>query len=329
MKEHVCEFPRIQDRSIQYLIKAYQCNRIHHAFLFTGIEGIGRFHAAHHFALMCNCEKNQDASDVSEPCGKCQSCCRIISNQHPDMIHIQPDGASIRIDQIRGLRRKLSYKPVDAKKRFVFIIKANVMTTESANAILKILEEPPANTIFVLIVENQKDVLQTISSRCQQIRFSPCTEKTIYNDLVKNDILESQTARIIAGLSMGSFIRAGLLQKKKWINKRAFILKRLSEFDQLSIGMRLCFSEQLSTNKDDIPIILEMILTWFRDVLIYRFCPERMINIDYIHHIYAQSMQYSLDEIIQKIEQIQIVQKDLMANMNKRLAFEQLMLIHL
>jgi len=329
MKDSIYEFSSNHDKLIRYLIKAYQCKRIHHAFLFTGLEGVGRFHVALHYSMMCNCENKSDDSHASEPCGKCRSCRRIISNQHPDMIHIQPDGASIKIDQIRALRKKLSYKPVVANTRFVFMIKANVMTVESANALLKILEEPPANTIFVLIVENQKDVLQTISSRCQQIRFSPYTEKAIFHDLIKTEILEPEAARIIARLSMGSFIRANLYQKKKWINKRTFILKSLSQLDQLTIGMRLLFAEQLSKNKDDIPVILEMILTWFRDILVYRYCPERIINIDYKNQVYAHTIKYSCDAVIQKIEQIQIVQKDLMANMNKRLAFEQLMLIHL
>jgi len=329
MKNDTYDFSQNQDKPVHYLIKAYQCKRIHHAFLFTGLEGVGRLSVALQFSMMCNCEKITDIKQNTKPCKECRSCRRIISNQHPDMIQLRPDGATLKIDQIRAVRKKLAYKPVVARKRFVFIIKANVMTAESANALLKILEEPPANTIFILIVENQKDVLQTISSRCQQIRFRPCAEKQIFYDLITRDNLEPEKAQIIAGLSMGSFTRADIFQKKKWIDKRTFILKSLSQLNQLSIGMRLCFAEQLSKNKDDIPVILEIFLTWFRDVLIYRFCPERIINKDYHHQIYAQSMNNLCESIINKIEQIQIVQKDLMANMNKRLAFEQLMLIHL
>lgn len=323
------QYSKNHDKLIRYLNKAYRCKRIHHAFLFTGIEGVGRFHVARYFSMMCNCEKPIEVSHVSEPCETCHSCRQIKTYQHPDMFQIQPEGTSIKIDQIRTLKKKLSYKPVVAQTRFVFMIRANVMTTESSNALLKILEEPPTNTIFILMVENQKDVLQTISSRCQQIRFSPCAEKTIFNDLITNEMVPYETAQIITGLSMGSFIRAGLLQKKKWINKRNYILKNLSQLDHLSIGMRLRIAEHLSNNKEDIPIILEMILTWFRDILIYRFCPERTINIDYKSQIYAHAIKFSCQVIIQKIEQIQIVQKDLMANMNKRLAFEQLILIHL
>jgi len=329
MKDDEYKLSNHHDKSIQYLIKAYQCNRIHHAFLFTGIEGVGRFNAAMHFAMICNCETRFKESQIAKPCGECKACRRIISNQHPDMIHIQPDGVSIKIDQVRSLRKKLTYKPVIASMRFVFLVKANAMTIESANALLKILEEPPSNTIFILIVENQRDVLQTISSRCQQIRFKPYSEKAVFDDLTNNAALENDLAWIIAKLSMGSVIRASLFQKKKWINKRTFILDRLSQLDRLSIGMRLCFAEQLSKNKEELPDILEMMLTWFRDVLIYRFCPERIINIDYKNEVYAHAIKYSDNVIINKIEQIQIVQKDLMANMNKRLAFEQLMLIHL
>jgi len=313
-------------KPIRYLISAFQGNRLHHAFLFTGIEGVGRFNAAIQFSMVCNCENR---SDLTESCSECPTCRRIYTNQHPDMIRIQPEGTSIKISQIRNLRKKLSYKPVDADTRFVFVIKANLMTIESANALLKILEEPPDCTVFILIVENQNDVLQTISSRCQQIRFSPCEETTIVADLLKTNDINPDTARLIAGLSFGSFIRASLYLKKKWMTKRSYILSRLEKLDQMSSGFRLCFAEQLSKKKDDIPVILDIIMSWFRDILIYRYCPERIINKDYQQSIYDHAVKYSREAVIQKIEQIQIVQKDIAANLNIRLALDQLILVQL
>ncbi|MBF0450034.1 MAG: DNA polymerase III subunit delta' [Candidatus Magnetomorum sp.] len=313
-----------QDKSIQYLLKALQRDKLPHALLFTGIEGVGKLIAALQFSMVCNCENLPDVSLIHSSCGECRSCLKFLSGQHPDIIKIKPDGNAVKISQIRMLRKQLTYKPVEAKNRFVIIMQAHLMTTESANALLKILEEPPPRTRFILIVENQKDVLQTISSRCQQVRFRPLSDIFIEAYVMQNEDIKPEFARMIARLSFGSVIRAGLYQKIKWQTKRSYIFFRLKQFDRLSIGMRLSFAEQLAKNKDDIPLILEMIMTWFRDVLIYRFCPQRIINIDYQNSIYENAKKYACQSVIEQIEKVQTVQKDLLSNMNRRLAFEEL-----
>ena len=313
-----------QDVAIQYLIKAQCKEKLPHALLFTGSEGVGKYKTAVHFSMICNCCDLPDLSITHSPCGECNSCRKFKAEQHPDIIKVIPDGAAIKISQIRILRKQLTFKPVEAKNRFVLILNAHLMTTESANALLKILEEPPVRTRFILIVENKKDVLQTISSRCQQIRFKPVPIDTIQQYIVEQNDVKPEIAQMIARLSFGSFIRAGLYQKKKWQNIRTYIIIRLNQFDQLSIGMRLCFAENLAKNKDDIPFILEIMLTWFRDILIYCFTPNRIINLDYQNSIYENAKKYPCHAIIDKIERIQTVQKDLLSNFNKRLAFEQL-----
>lgn len=313
-----------QDKPVQYLLKALRNDKLPHALLFTGNEGVGKLRTALQFSMICNCENLPDLSKIHSSCGECRSCIKSQAEQHPDIIKIIPDGAAIKILQIRILRKQLTYKPVEAKNRFVIIFQAHLMTTESSNALLKILEEPPVRTRFILIVENQKDILQTISSRCQNVRFRPLPVEIIEQDLLKQEDIKPEYARMIARLSFGSIIRAGLYQKKKWQAKRTYIFFRLKQFDQLSIGMRLSFAEQLTKNKDDIPFILEIMLTWFRDVLIYRFSPQRIINIDYQNSIYENAKKHPCHTVIDQIEKIQIVQKDLISNFNKRLAFEQL-----
>jgi len=324
-----CQLTSNNQQPIRYLITAYQANRLHHAFLFTGIEDPGKFDAAIQFAMFCNCLNKSALSQVLVSCRECQSCRKILTQQHPDMIIIKPDGASIKIAQIRLLRKKLSYKPVVANVRFVIMVQAHLMTIESANALLKILEEPPDRTVFTLIVENQKDVLQTIASRCQQIRFSPCSENTMVSHLLKNTETPRETALVLARLSSGSWMVADFFQKPKWQHKRTYLFSRLEKLDQLSIGMRLSLAEQLSRNKDDLSLILEILMTWFRDILVYRYCPERIINLDYQASIFKYAQKWTPLSVIKKIEQIQHVQKDLLSNVNKRLAFERLILIYL
>jgi DNA polymerase-3 subunit delta' len=313
-----------QEKSILYLLKAFQNAKLPHALLFSGIEGVGKLSTAFQFSMLCNCENLRDSSLIHSSCGQCRSCLKFMSGQHPDIIRIKPDGSAIKISQIRILRKQLMYKPIEAKNRFVIMIQAHLMTTESSNALLKILEEPPNRTRFILIVENQKDILQTISSRCQQVRFRPLSEDFITQEIMKQIEYKSEFARMIARLSFGSYIRAGLYQKKKWQAKRSFILNRFKQLDSLTFGMRLSFAEQLAKNKDDIPMILEIILIWLRDVMIYRFCPHRIMNIDYKDSIYENALKFSISSIIEQIEKVQMIQKDLISNINKRLAFEEL-----
>jgi len=313
-----------QVKSIQYLLKAFQNDKLHHALLFTGVEGIGKLSTALQFSMLCNCENLSDNLMIHSSCKHCRSCLKFLSGQHPDLIKITPDGSAIKILQIRMLRKQLTYKPIEAKNRFVIIIQAQLMTTESANALLKILEEPPVRTRFILIVENQKDVLDTISSRCQQVRFRPLSERFIAHDIMKENETNKEFARMIAKLSFGSYIRANIYQKRKWQTKRVFIFDCLMQLDRMSTGMRLSFAEQLAKKQEDIPLILEIMFTWLRDIMIYRFCPHLIINIDYQKSIYECAKKYSCSTVVEQIEKVQMIQKDLSSNINKRLAFEAL-----
>ncbi|UCD54594.1 MAG: DNA polymerase III subunit delta' [Candidatus Omnitrophota bacterium] len=143
-------------------------NRIFSTYLFIGPGGSGKLEAATNLAKAVNC-----LGENNKPCGICLSCNKINSQVHPDVFFVEPkDGvSSIGIDQIREVISRANLKPYEGKSKVFIINNANSMNIQASNAFLKTLEEPPENTIFILISPSKELLLSTIVSRCHMIRF--------------------------------------------------------------------------------------------------------------------------------------------------------------
>ncbi len=162
------------ERPIKILRGALKGQSLAHAYLFQGEEGIGKRQVAFALAMAANCPEAK-SSNEPEGCGQCHSCQSFTAKTHPDLILISPEGASIKIDQIRVLNQKISIKPLSAQYRFVIIDHVESLNQEAANALLKGLEEPPPQTLFILIASRTQALLATVLSRCQRIRFDSLT----------------------------------------------------------------------------------------------------------------------------------------------------------
>ncbi|MGO9146312.1 MAG: ATP-binding protein [Desulfomonilia bacterium] len=150
------------------LLKSYCLSgKVPHAFLFAGALGLGKTRMAKEFFKALNClEDNGDA------CDKCRSCLKVMAGYHPDLTELNPLTRWIKVDDVREVLTDVGLKPFEARMKCIIIEPAEHLNTESANALLKTLEEPPSSTVIFLISHRPKLLLPTIVSRCQLIRFS-------------------------------------------------------------------------------------------------------------------------------------------------------------
>lgn len=191
-----------------------ESGRLHHCLLFEGPAGVGKAEAARELALLLNCTGS--SAGAAPPCGSCWSCRSIAAGSHPDIVTVGLDpertAPVISVAQVRALLGTLTVQPHSARRRLIVLDPADALTTESANALLKTLEEPPKDTGFILVSALPDTLLPTIRSRCQRVRFRPVPEGEIVAWLVAQG-QEAGPAAAAAALSAGSPGRArGLVE---------------------------------------------------------------------------------------------------------------------
>lgn len=178
--------------------------RLPHALLFTGIEGIGKNLTAKVLAKVLFC------SGEEKPCNNCPSCRAFDAKNHPDFYCLEPEGKAnnIKIEQIRQMQSQIALSPYLADKRVVIINDAETMNEAAENSLLKTLEEPTGDVVFILVTANKDLLLPTILSRCMKLYFAPLSEDEIKIILKSKYAVNEDKATVIAKLSGGSMKRA-------------------------------------------------------------------------------------------------------------------------
>ncbi|MBO4293194.1 MAG: hypothetical protein J5881_02250 [Clostridia bacterium] len=237
------------DKVKNYLEASIENGKTSHSYMFVGIEGIGKKLVAMDFAKRMLC--------LSESDGKCtcKSCLEFQSSNHPDFNIIEPDGNSLKIEQIRELQRKIQEKPIISKKKIYIIDNAEKMTTEAQNCLLKTLEEPPEFAILILIGSNESLFLDTIKSRCIILHFDKIDNKDLKKFLIENFGLnvDDEVLKIFQG-SIGKSIE--LKDKIEEYEQIGNMLKQLNKKDMLEI---LGMAKPIYDAKEEIYQILEYI----------------------------------------------------------------------
>lgn len=233
------------------LRKSLKENKVSHSYMFVGIEGIGKQMTAKAFAQMILCINEEERG-----CQKCKSCIEFQSHNHPDFLYIEPDGNSIKIEQIRYLQRKIQEKPIISDRKVYIINDADKMTKEAQNCLLKTLEEPPEYSTIILIGSNENAFLNTIKSRCMIMTFKP-----ISSDLIKKYMEETYGMQNISENMLeafqGSIGKAINLKDKKEQYEK--IEKAIQEMDTKNIIDCLQLCEDIYKEKDEIMNILEYV----------------------------------------------------------------------
>ena len=183
-----------QEKIIRLLQRALAQDLLPHGFLFTGMEGVGKKLTALTLAKVVNCE-NGASGDC---CDHCLSCRKAASGNHPEINIIERDGPFIKIEQIRALKQRLRFKPLEGRYRVTIINNGQNMKIEAANALLKVLEEPPAENLIILTAYEITSLLPTIVSRCFHLPFQPLVTKEISTHLCQTHGLKPEKAAVLA-----------------------------------------------------------------------------------------------------------------------------------
>lgn len=251
-----------QRRAISFLRRALEIGRLPHALLFTGPKGVGRFRTAVAVAQGLNCL----GGTKGDCCDRCLACTKIARGIHPDVHIVAPEGASLKIDQIRGLTQEATRRPYEGRRKTFILDQAQTMTEQAQNALLKTLEEPPGATVLILIAPDTSALLSTIASRCSQIRFAPLPESAIAARLQEEGCDEGE-AHVLAGLAGGSLGRAQELQsiplqEIHHLVEQAFALPPGRTLPVLEL------TDRVVRQKETLPLFLEVLLAWCRDLTI-------------------------------------------------------------
>ena len=247
-----------QPRAISFLERVLETGRLAHAYLFVGPEGVGRETIALSFFMRLVCAEGRG-------CGKCLPCRKLLKGLHPDVEILSPSGKNIRIEQIRELEAKLHFRPLEGERRLVLLPKAEALSREAANALLKSLEEPPPYALFILITQSTEALLPTIVSRCQVLRLRPLPREVIKRLLTERFGKLPEEAEGLSFLAEGSIGRALFLSEKGLLEELFRFAKVLSEG---SPSQLVSFAETIPALKDDQPLFWELVLLWLRRALI-------------------------------------------------------------
>lgn len=257
------------EKQLALLKSAITGGRLAHAYLFHGREGIGKKAAAMAFAAAILCESNE-----AEACHTCLSCKKTFHGNHPDLITIAAEGAFIKIQAIKDLLHMIAFRPLEGGKRLFIIDEADRMNQTAANALLKTLEEPSPANILVLITSKPYTLPRTILSRCQQLRFSPLRQETVKAYLEQKESLAAETAGMIAAAAEGSIQRALQLKEDDYLAYRKAVLGHIATSHAGEPLQRLSLLRYLGKEKKDVPEKLSLLLSCFRDALVWKELPE-------------------------------------------------------
>jgi len=309
------------ERQIEIIKKAIAQKRVGHAYLFSGINAIGKRTLAGQFAQALNCE---NADNLLDACGKCSSCLKIKHVSHADVIFIEAEGQFIRINAIREIQERMKFRPLEGGWRAVIIDDADKMNDHAANALLKTLEEPSASNILILISSRPYSMPATIISRCRHMRFNPLPVTAVTRFLVEQKGMDQQKSGLLAGLSGGSIGRALELDQEDIAAYRAEIMQLLINIKKDDPISLLNLAANFGQDKKKIKQGLDIISSCFRDALILKETKknEMLINADKYSFIKGLAGKLSGEQILQNISLIAQAWETIELNVNKTLTLE-------
>lgn len=299
-----------------------QREKMPHALLFVGPEGIGKFLVARTAAAALFC------SGEERPCGACSSCRAFLLENHPDFSVVEPDGQAVKIEQIRALQKDASLAPCLSDERIIILKSADKMTLPAANSLLKTLEEPAGNTVFILLAENRQMLLDTILSRCMTMIFQPLAPEDIAAALLREGLAENE-AETLARLAGGSLSKALQMKEHEGLRLRGEAADLLCSAAAAPLESVWRTGEKIGAmERGEMQELLLFFNLLLRDALILQYggSSRLLYNLDLREKLAEISAAWPPRKIFFAFQEILNMQKMMKANGNLRLMIEQFMI---
>ena len=353
-----------QDRGVSLLQRAFAADRVPHAYIFAGPDGVGKFKTAFEWArlLLCGNPVEKGRAEAVDSCGACESCKALDANAHPDFNHIYKElleftkdgkGKTTPIDlPIAVIREflvdKVSSRPSLSHRKVFIVSEAEKLNNSSQNSLLKILEEPPGHCCIILLCTRLEKLLQTTRSRCRIVRFGPIDEDIIIEKLSGTGI-DRERSLYFARLSQGSLglagrwaqlesAQTGFYDIKKQVVSSVAELK-YAEIPELAaslvdkskaIASAWADVEKKASKKDIGRIasksVVRIVISVMHDAMNLTVRPENdIINFDQKQRINELANRFGPDELASKIADCYEILRYIEAGVNEKLVFEQLL----
>ncbi|MEC5425017.1 DNA polymerase III subunit delta' [Virgibacillus sp. C22-A2] len=321
------EVAEVQPLASKIITNSIRKDRISHAYLLQGERGTGKEAIALLLAKRLFCDINKTSV---EPCHECNACKRITSGNHPDVHWIEPEGQSIKIEQIKNLQKEFTYSGLESSQKVYVIQGADTLTLNAANRILKFLEEPSKQTTAIMLTENSQSIISTIRSRCQVVDLQPLNPASFQKQLVEKGMTQDNAA-LMSALT-NNFDDAFTWSGDDWFATARKIVVQLVEM--------------FSTNKEDIFLYihnywvthfkersgqeqgLDLLLLAFKDILYYHIGnKDTMVFFNPQDELLGKSaMTFSQEKLVFILNAILQAKRKVKQNVHPTLVIEQLTL---
>jgi DNA polymerase-3 subunit delta' len=350
-----------QDKAVNTLQRAYDSQRIPHAYIFAGADGVGKFTTAMAWSKLLLCDSPVEKNNFADSCSKCVSCQSFQADSHPDFHHIYKElirytknpqnkertPIDLPIDVVREfVIEKAQLKPVLSASKVFVICEAEKLNNASQNALLKTLEEPPQQSFIILLCTKLDNLLPTSRSRCQIVQFGRLSEEKIIAHLTETKVDKTE-AKFWARLSGGSIGRAKILAKLEpslYEIKKQFLKRlcdcRLADCVDLAQWLNSTASQltqswqelKADTSKSDInrqakKTLVLILISALDDAMKQIFTGAgEMINFDQPEQIKILAQKYNLKKCAELVEDCFLTNRFIDASVNEKLVFERMLL---
>lgn len=312
-----------QQKAKRILQHALKSGKVSHAYLFNGPPGSGRMAMALAFAKALFC-----ASGTGDACGTCIQCRKFEHGNQPDLHVVEPDGNSIKIDQIRELQRELAYRNSGTERKIYIMKRAESMTLQAANSLLKFLEEPQASVVAILLADNGQAVLPTIRSRTQWVPFLPLAPTDMLQTL-SNEGIPMLLGRAAVHLASGLDACRSLVLQNGFAEMRNVVIQLGKDsLVRFTAAMLTAQQHVFKTELGDQPqLLLSLLVLWYKDMIhIQAGRQDEVVFIDQIDWLSKHAFARSAEGWIRCMEHTLEAGKRMRANVSPQLAMEQLLI---